>query len=53
MSKPTKAKAVRKPGSLPIENEITDLWAKLYPVAGYTSGWTPKLTLIGKAASTK
>lgn len=37
---------VTQVGALPIENEITDLWAKLYPVAGYTSGWVAKLTQL-------
>lgn len=46
MSKPDKADAGRKPGTLPIENEITDLWARLSPVAGYTSGWVPKLAQL-------
>ncbi|MDT0541793.1 MULTISPECIES: hypothetical protein [Streptomyces] len=22
-----------------LENDITDQWAQLFPVAGYTSGW--------------
>jgi hypothetical protein len=46
MSKTAKGDAGRKPGALPIENEITDLWSKLSPVQGYTSGWVAKLTQL-------
>jgi len=48
--------STRRPGATPVENDLTDLWARLNPVAGYTSGWVtglPELFIATPAAITE